>query len=431
MDINDYLKWILSPMDKLDFLMSYWEKRPFYLSRRNKRYYKDLISLDTVDKILSRQDIFYPVVRIFENGKTILPKSFTTKFHFGFEEFHGLIDVNKVYKYYLKGATINFRVLERFHRPLMYLCRGMESQLGSGADVSVFLTPKHSGHNLKPHYDAVDAFILQISGKKKWRIWKSSYELPSMKQDYTPYNVQCNKENLEGIYVLEEGDMLYIPRGFPHDAVTEDSHSLHATVGVTTVTWFDIFSRLTANFTDKTNVSRISEADAFTSLLDKRKDSHLFSKLLDYFRSDLRLSDGIHLSKSILVTGRYPARYGQILDFVRLDELSLNTVLQKRKGVICMIERDSLTENIVIKFHDKSIKMPFFLWEPLKYIVSTSHSSFCVGDIPGSLDRKSCLVLCTRLVKEGLLTLVGEKNAEILNDSKKATNKLKSYDLLL
>ncbi|MBK7966872.1 MAG: hypothetical protein IPK10_17510 [Bacteroidetes bacterium] len=45
-------------------------------------------------------------------------------------------------------------------------------------------------------------------------------------------------------HLLEAGDLLYIPRGIIHDAVTSDCISTHITLGVFPHTWIDIYKEL-------------------------------------------------------------------------------------------------------------------------------------------------------------------------------------------
>lgn len=97
---------------------------------------------------------------------------------------------------------------------------------------NVYLTPKNS-QGFAPHYDDIEAFVLQVEGKKHWRVYKPTDEnsiLPressrNFKQD------EIGEPCLD--VVLEAGDMLYFPRGYIHQASTlKDSHSLHITVSV-------------------------------------------------------------------------------------------------------------------------------------------------------------------------------------------------------
>ncbi|XP_022718182.1 bifunctional lysine-specific demethylase and histidyl-hydroxylase NO66-like isoform X5 [Durio zibethinus] len=119
---------------------------------------------------------------------------------------------------------------------------GLASVFGQpSAGANLYLTPPNS-QGLARHYDDHCVFVCQIFGSKQWKIFSQpNVQLPRL---YDP----CNIQNGEGIdnsradcyhFLLNEGDVLYIPRGFPHEACTHYSSpdgsaglSLHLTLGI-------------------------------------------------------------------------------------------------------------------------------------------------------------------------------------------------------
>lgn len=73
------------------------------------------------------------------------------------------------------------------------------------------------GGGVGPHFDSYDVFLLQAHGKRRWRI--------SAQQDLTlveglPLKILANFE-AEQEFVLEPGDMVYLPPHYAHDGVAE------------------------------------------------------------------------------------------------------------------------------------------------------------------------------------------------------------------
>ena len=71
------------------------------------------------------------------------------------------------------------------------------------------------GGGVGPHFDSYDVFLLQAQGQRRWRI--------SAQQDLTvveglPLKILANFE-AEEEFVLEPGDMLYLPPHYAHDGV--------------------------------------------------------------------------------------------------------------------------------------------------------------------------------------------------------------------
>ncbi|HEX2544699.1 MAG TPA: cupin domain-containing protein [Ramlibacter sp.] len=68
-----------------------------------------------------------------------------------------------------------------------------------------------------PHFDSYDVFLLQAQGQRRWRIGrKSDFVL----QPDVPLKILANFE-AEEEYVLEPGDMLYLPPRYAHDGIAQ------------------------------------------------------------------------------------------------------------------------------------------------------------------------------------------------------------------
>ncbi len=75
------------------------------------------------------------------------------------------------------------------------------------------------GGGVGPHFDSYDVFLLQASGRRRWRI---SQQKDLTLQEGVPLKILqnfCTEEE----FVLEAGDMLYLPPRYAHDGVAEAS----------------------------------------------------------------------------------------------------------------------------------------------------------------------------------------------------------------
>ncbi|MRD48949.1 cupin domain-containing protein [Caenimonas koreensis DSM 17982] len=73
------------------------------------------------------------------------------------------------------------------------------------------------GGGVGPHFDSYDVFLLQAQGRRRWRIGRQS---DLQLRDDVPLKVLANFEPEEE-YVLEPGDMLYLPPRYAHDGVAQ------------------------------------------------------------------------------------------------------------------------------------------------------------------------------------------------------------------
>ncbi len=79
-----------------------------------------------------------------------------------------------------------------------------------------FATP---GGGVGPHFDSYDVFLFQASGRRRWKIGQQK---DLTLQQGVPLKVLQNFEPDEE-FVLEAGDMLYLPPRYAHDGVAEAS----------------------------------------------------------------------------------------------------------------------------------------------------------------------------------------------------------------
>jgi len=96
----------------------------------------------------------------------------------------------------------------------------LESEFGCMVGSNAYLTPLNS-QGFAPHYDDVDVFVLQLEGYKRWRVYapfRKGEVLPrESSRDYTDEEVDENGEQLMD-EVLGPGNVLYLPRGWIHQA---------------------------------------------------------------------------------------------------------------------------------------------------------------------------------------------------------------------
>jgi 50S ribosomal protein L16 3-hydroxylase len=71
------------------------------------------------------------------------------------------------------------------------------------------------GGGVGPHFDSYDVFLLQAQGQRKWRIGQQKkFEL----QEGVPLKILKDFKP-EAEFVLNPGDMLYLPPGYAHDGI--------------------------------------------------------------------------------------------------------------------------------------------------------------------------------------------------------------------
>ena len=104
-------------------------------------------------------------------------------------------------------------------------------------DVMVSFAPEHG--SVGPHADNYDVFIIQGSGRRRWQINRNEPTEADLIPDL-PLRIMHNFQ-AEEEWILEPGDMLYIPPGVAHHGVALED-SLSYSVGYRAPTLGDLLS---------------------------------------------------------------------------------------------------------------------------------------------------------------------------------------------
>ena len=105
-----------------------------------------------------------------------------------------------------------------------------------------YLTPPFS-QTLNPHADDRDVIIIQLLGQKEWNVYEEvpiPYPYPHEQVGKRP-DLPVPSHVINGptsvSQTLRPGDMLYIPRGYVHQAFSSDDVSCHITIAIATFDW--------------------------------------------------------------------------------------------------------------------------------------------------------------------------------------------------
>ena len=127
------------------------------------------------------------------------------------------------------GATLILNQCEEVHRPLRRLCERMESLFHWTVITNLYAGWK-SDNGFSVHWDAQDVLILQLAGRKRWKIWEPTRSFP-FKEDVVDTSTPPSANPVwEG--VLEPGGLLSIPRDWWHVAYPLGEPCLHLTVTI-------------------------------------------------------------------------------------------------------------------------------------------------------------------------------------------------------
>lgn len=147
----------------------------------------------------------------------------------------GRVDLPRLLLRFDHGASLVLSQFHETHPPLADFCRGLERLFLHAVQANIYLTPP-AAQGFRTHYDTHDVLVLQVEGRKRWRVWDG--ERTPRPTRRTPWPGHMEPMGEPHILMLNPGDALYIPRGVMHDAATEPGErSLHITLGLLEPSW--------------------------------------------------------------------------------------------------------------------------------------------------------------------------------------------------
>jgi ribosomal protein L16 Arg81 hydroxylase len=257
-----------------EFRTEYFERKPHHF--RGALAERPFAWPD-IDQLLHTLDPRLPTMRLFNHGP--VPEQAYT------EEFVELgrprrrLDKVKFYEYLGKGATLQINWLERHSVAAKRLCLEVGRFAGTQTSGNAYLSFAGDG-TFGKHWDTHDVFVIQLIGRKHWRIYPPTFPLPLTYQTHDRSGQTCPADPVSEL-VMEEGDVMYIPRGWWHHVIPMRVGSFHLSVGSYTPTLFDYLVQTSAKYLEQQIGARraFSAADYRETVADLMR--HLPAVLLD------------------------------------------------------------------------------------------------------------------------------------------------------
>ena len=223
-----------------DFLNTVWGRTPVHLRGADPSGFKSIATLEQLDQILSYDSTRPPYVRLFKAGGLVDIDEYTYSGVVARREVTGLLDQQRLMELFDDGSTIVLDSIHHWIPEVRELCFGLQEELGGAGRATAFITPPHE-FGLDLHADAYEIFVLQIAGSKEWSLYPRLDPVPRV-----GLNLDRNDfaDAAPDVFVLQEGDLLYVPWGTPHSVKPLGTLSAHISVAVNFPTWADILSQV-------------------------------------------------------------------------------------------------------------------------------------------------------------------------------------------
>ncbi|HEY0174616.1 MAG TPA: cupin domain-containing protein [Pyrinomonadaceae bacterium] len=227
---------MLEPRAPEEFLDSYWGAGVLHVRGRSGRF-AGMMPWARLSEILRRHRLDHPRLRLVRDGKPV-PVSSYLRHTTGARQKAAIprLKSSELARHLREGATLVLDAVDELSEPVEELARDLELFFRERVQVNLYAGWQTSrGFDL--HWDDHDVFILQVAGRKKWSVYGQTRPYPLV-NDIEKAEKPAREPLWEG--TLEDGDLLYIPRGWWHVAEPLAEPTLHLTVGVHNRTGLDL-----------------------------------------------------------------------------------------------------------------------------------------------------------------------------------------------
>lgn len=207
------------------FLATYEEKKPLLL--------KGAVALDNfswrdANEIFERANVASDDFKLSYEG--IRPKHEYVESYLDIGTLRHRLIKPVVYDYLRKGATLIANKIANEPK-VDALVRQIAKFTGRQTVTSAYAAFGERD-SFRAHWDTRDVFAIQLIGRKRWIVYEPSMESPLYMQQSKDYEhlYPCPKKPYMD-FILEAGDIFYLPRGWWHNPLPVGEETFHLAVG--------------------------------------------------------------------------------------------------------------------------------------------------------------------------------------------------------
>jgi ribosomal protein L16 Arg81 hydroxylase len=384
---------LLHPCEAEVFFREHWQREPLVITRNAPDHYGEIFRVSDVEAIVGYRQLQYSQLKVARAAEDARASQAY------YVDSASTADTNRLFHSYDRGESIVLNFLQSYWEPAARLCAAFEQRLRFPAGVNAYVTPRNAC-GFPPHFDAHEAFILQVHGVKHWKLYRRWGSSPrdGLEEQLVP------RERLGDPireFDLHAGDLLYIPAGFVHEASTQGSSSIHATVGVRTYTLLDLLKEAIAlESRENEDLDRSLPLGFLEESIELGETAARLERALAGIARRDRLEGARDRLKARLLERLRPLPSGHLLSLDQVDDVTLDTRVVKRGGMRCHVASEGSRAAIV--FPGNRMSGPSAITPALRFIAD-SREPFAVSALPETLSDDGKVVLVKRAIREGLL----------------------------
>lgn len=300
---------VIYPITPEDFFENYWNKKSLFV-KGHKDKFKNLFSWQEINRICKEHRLSAPDIRLAHEGKStddllflktrVTPRG-TTLYS---------IDIPVLYSLLSQGASLVLDAVDEMSPAVSEFCESIGREFSCQFSVNAY-SVWGSDPGFGVHWDDHDLFVVQIDGKKHWRLYGTTRPYPLDKDtEPTPFP---DIDKFEWEEVIEPGDIIYIPRGHWHGATGMNEPTLHLTCGMNNPTGVELLNwvvdELRSEIATRQDLPRFSskeEKEKYIQTVREIVQKKLSGNILDEYESFWKANNQSRTNLSLPFGGMEP-----------------------------------------------------------------------------------------------------------------------------
>jgi ribosomal protein L16 Arg81 hydroxylase len=224
---------LFSPIGSRQFLSKYYEFNPVKLRKSSKRLSKIDLDIKTLMETVSKGGVEFQHLTLLQEGFRVESSNL--------KKTSALLRSQEV--------SLNIYRAERYFPSIRKVAQELSDFFNYPVAASLFYTPPKS-RTLDCHFDLESLVLFQLDGEKKWKVYKPLFRNPvASHADISRVMKMVPSRELHCLLstIVKPGNLLHIPRGFPHEAFSTQKGSLHVTFGFHGASRYDLVENITTH----------------------------------------------------------------------------------------------------------------------------------------------------------------------------------------
>lgn len=230
---------LLAPLGAVRFAAEHLGRAPAHMEAGAPERFAELFSFRRLAELLATRGLPPEQLDVYSASRDRIPPSDYSYTH---PTRGGLwLDHEALFERVARAqGSMVLNALHAHDRRISALADELHVWSGLRVKINAYLTPA-GGKTFGWHWDGHDVFIVQVEGRKRWRLFEPVMQHPLADGSAAAFHeLRERRTPLRQEVILERGDVLYLPGGVPHDVDALDQRSLHLSVGLSPIRWAEL-----------------------------------------------------------------------------------------------------------------------------------------------------------------------------------------------